>query len=81
MKRGRNTSRERDGYPLHQTDTGMENEITPQKRWVIGERGKEGPCDNLTEIVSIAHMAGRRNPFEIPKRSKRFVYESIPCRA
>ena len=45
------------GYPLHQTDTGMENEIAPQKRCEIGERGKEGPCDNLTKIFSIAHMS------------------------
>ena len=51
MKRGRNTSRERDGYPLHQTDTGMENEITPQKRCEIGERGKEGLYGNLRKVA------------------------------
>ena len=34
----------------------MENEITHQKRCGIGERGKEGPCDSLTEKSSIAHM-------------------------
>ena len=35
---------------------GMENEITPQKRCEIRERGMEGPCDNSTEICSIAHV-------------------------
>ena len=47
----------------------MENEITPQKRCEIGERGKEGPCDNSTEIFTIAHMAiGRMLRSEVGER-------------
>ena len=45
------------GIHTPKRDTGMENEITHQKRCGIGERGKEGPCDSLTEIDSITHMA------------------------
>ena len=44
------------GIHTPKRDTGMENEITHQKRCGIGERGKEGPCDSLTEINSIAHI-------------------------
>ena len=40
------------GIHTPKRDTGMENEITHEKRCGIGERGKEGPCDSLTEINS-----------------------------